>query len=408
MGRQHSEAEAITRGQWRIQARSDRCDYIHPAQNLKRQFAPAIRFVAESRPRQPPHARVDFVAKYPEDLHRSNKKPRTARDTRDGSVTAHEHSTNQLGHAEVVSGRWLVKAILIVLAAAGIALYLTICLLFYQGQWQFTFSPPKIMQLNAATVSANSRLAIDDVRFDTTEEGVQRLDGWWIPADTASSPAAPLSQLVVLFCPNGHTDLPDNVEAFKVLHSIGVNVFAFDYQGFGNSQAGHPSQQKAYTNGVVALNYLTGLRHIPADHVVVYGARLGAAVAAHVAQTSPNIAGLILEDPQPSLTQEVKREQHIHLLPMWLVFQDRFDVSGILPSLKMPKLILSTPAMRPYASGTAQVYSHAAAPKQQAAIVDTSNQPVYAQTQWRTTVGNFLHSLANRLSNRAVPAGTLK
>ena len=42
-------------------------------------------------------------------------------------------------------------------------------------------------------------------------------------------------------------------------------------------------------------------RHIPADHIVIYGARLGAAVAAHIAQNSPNIAGLILEDPQPSL-----------------------------------------------------------------------------------------------------------
>jgi hypothetical protein len=201
--------------------------------------------------------------------------------------------------------------------------------------------------------------------------------------------------------------LPGNVEVLQAIHALGVNVFAFDYQGFGNSQAGHPSQKKAYANGVAALNYLTGLRHIPVDHIVVYGARLGAAVAAHVAQNSPNIAGLILEDPQPSLAREIKREQHIHLLPMWLVFKDRFDISEILPSLKMTKLILTTPAMRPYASGATQVYSDTTSPKQQAAITESS-QPVYAQSEWHSAVGNFLNTLANRPSSPAVPARTLK
>ena len=316
-----------------------------------------------------------------------------------------EQMHQQLGHAEVVSGRWLVKAILAVLALAGVALYFTICLLFYQGQWQFTFFPPNTAQPSVATVAASSGLPITDVRFDTTEEGIERLDGWWIPSP--SSATAPLSDFVILFCPNGHTDLPDNVEALEAFHSLGVNVFAFDYQGFGNSQAGHPSQQKAYANGIAALNYLTGLRHIPADHIVLYGTRLGAAVAAHVAQNSSNIAALILEDPQPSLTQEVKREQHIHLLPMWLVFQDRFDVSANLPLLKMPKLILSTPAMSTYASGVSQVYKDASAPKQQAAITE-SNRPVYSQPEWRAAVGNFLNSVTNRLSDQARPVRTLK
>jgi uncharacterized protein len=323
-------------------------------------------------------------------------------------VTTQQNPTHQLGHAEVVSGSWLVKAILIVLAAAGVALYLTICLLFYQGQWQFTFFPPKTLQPDAATVASNSGLPITDIRFDTTEEGVERLDGWWIPADSASTPATSLSHFVVLFCPNGHTDLADNVDALEAFHALGVNVFAFDYQGFGNSQTGHPSQQKAYADGVAALNYLTGLRNIPPDNVVVYGARLGAAVATHVAQTSPKIAGLILEDPQPSLTHEVKHEQHIHLLPMWLVFQDRFDISSSLPSLKMRKLILSTPVMRPYASGAAKIYNGAVAPKQRATIAKPSSQPVYALPEWRTAVGNFLSSIADQPSNQAVSASALK
>jgi uncharacterized protein len=346
------------------------------------------------------------VARYSEELHHSNNKRGTVRNERDRDVTKNQDPTNQLDHAEVVSGRWLVKAILIVLAAAGVALYLTVCLLFYQGQWQFTFFPPKTSPPNAASVAASSGLPITDIRFDTTEEGVERLDGWWIPAESSSTGA--LSRFAVLFCPNGHTDLADNVDALEAFHAVGVNVFAFDYQGFGNSQAGHPSQQKAYANGVAALNYLAGLRHIPAHRVVVYGTRLGAAVAVHVAQNSPKIAGIILEDPQPSLTHEVKREQHIHLLPMWLVFQDRFDISGIVPSLKMPKLILSTPAMQQYLEGSAQVYNHAPAPRQNAALPGSSNESVYSRPEWRAAVGDFLSTLTSQPSVPTAAPRTLK
>jgi hypothetical protein len=321
-------------------------------------------------------------------------------------MPAQDDSPNQLEHAEIVSGRWLVKALLIGLAAAGGALYLTVCLLFHQGQWQFVFFPPKTPQPNVAAVAANSALPITDVRFDTSEEGVQRLDGWWIPSP--HSAGAPLSQFVILFCPNGHTNLPGNIDALKGIHALGLNVFAFDYQGFGKSQAVHPSQEKAYANGMAALKYLTGLRHIPINHIVLYGARLGAAVAAHVAQSSPNVAGLILEDPQPSLAAVVKHEQHIHLLPMWLVFQDRFDIFGIVPSLKMPKLVLSTPAMRLYA-GAGKVFDDAPQPKEKATITGASNQSLYTMSQWRTAVGEFLDSLANAEQHSpGIPIKTLR
>lgn len=337
------------------------------------------------------HARVDFVGKLP---------------GRNANVS--QHQTDQLEYAEVVSGRWLVKAILAMLAIGGGALYLTVCFLFYQGQWQFTFFPPKNSSPGIASIAAKSGLPITNVRFDTTEEGVEQLDGWWIPAVNpadvqSSSPANADTHRVVLFYPNGRTDLPDNVDAFMAFHALGVDVFAFDYRGFGASQAGHPSQRKAYADGLAAMNYLTGTRHIPPNHIVVYGARLGAAVAAHIALQSPKIAGIILEDPQPSLTEEVKREQHIHLLPLWLVLQDRFNISDTVPLLKMPKLIVVTGAMRDYAPGAAKLYNKALAPRQKIAIDNQPNQPVYLQPAWRNSVGDFLSTFAPQPANPGTP-----
>ena len=324
------------------------------------------------------------------------------------SILWREHAEQmhqQLGHAEVVSGRWLVKAILVVLALAGVALYFTICLLFYQGQWQFTFFPPNTAQPSVATVAASSGLPITDVRFDTTEEGIQRLDGWWIPSP--SSATAPLSDFVILFCPDGHTDLPDNVEALEAFHSLGVNVFAFDYQGFGNSQAGHPSQQKAYANGIAARNYVTGLRHIPADHIVLYGyspwrrrRRACCTTFAQHCRPHPRRSAAFTHPGGQTRTAHSPAAHVAGLSGSVRCFRD-------LPLLKMPKLILSTPAMSTYASGVSQVYKDASAPKQQAAITE-SNRPVYSQPEWRAAVGNFLNSVTNRLSDQARPVRTLK
>lgn len=303
--------------------------------------------------------------------------------------------------AEIVSGRWLVKALLAMLVAAGIALYCTVCLLFYQGQWQFVFFPPKLA-LHAAppstvSVAAKSGLPIANVQFDTTEEGVEQLDGWWVPASTSSASSnaqanPAMSKTVVLFCHDGRTALPENIDALRAFHALDVSVFAFDYRGFGASQPGHPSQQKAYADGIAALHYLTDTRHIDPGHIVIYGAELGAAVAAHVAQQTPHLAGVMLENPQSSFAQEVKREQHIHVLPLWLIFPDRFDISRVVPELKMPKLFIFTgndaDAMR--------LYANAAAPKRKVRTDGNTNLPLYAQPTWQEAVQSFLTSAATQ------------
>ena len=339
-----------------------------------------------------------------------------------------ENADSQMTTAATVSGRWLVKAVLVTVMAAGFALYCTVCLLFYQGQWQFVFSPPGLVaqrqtkspdmfagswarrsgptaaahtaMADATAIAASSGLPITDHRFAYTQEGVATLDGWWIPAavnrdnaQRSTSEAARISQTVVLFCHNGHTNLAGNIEALQAFHSLGVSVFAFDYRGFGSSQSGHPSQQKAYADGAAALRYLTGMRHIDPQRIVIYGAELGAAVAAQTAEQSPKIAGLILENPQPSLAKQVKRQEHIHVLPMWLIFPDRFDISRIMPTLKMPKLVIATPVLPEYTAGAAAVYKEAIAPKQMVHMDASGMTLLYTQPGWQQAVRRFLFSV---------------
>jgi pimeloyl-ACP methyl ester carboxylesterase len=325
---------------------------------------------------------------------------------------------SQLERAETVNGRWLVKAMLATLALAGLALYLTVCLLFYQGQWQFVFFPngprnsaagnnwlsgswarrtrlpatARPTPESAASMAASSGLPISDHKFDFTEEGVARLDGWWIPVQTNGTNAE--STWVVLFCPDGRSNLADNIGAFRAFHALGVSVFAFDYRGFGASQPEHPSQQKSYEDGAAAFRYLTATRHIDPARIVLYGAEVGAAVAVHVAKHSPQVAGIILENPQPSFAKQVKREQHIHLLPMWLIFSQRFAISRIMPSLNMPKLVIATAAKPEYPEGADAVYDEAIAPKRKIQVNASAAAPLYTQPEWRQAVEQFLNSLA--------------
>jgi pimeloyl-ACP methyl ester carboxylesterase len=136
------------------------------------------------------------------------------------------------------------------------------------------------------------------------------------------------------------------------------------------------------------------MRHVPPGRIVLYGAELGSAVAVSVARQSPGIAGVILENPQPSLARQVKREQHIHVLPMWLIFRDRFDITHMIASLKMPKLIVVTPTLPEYLPGAAAVDAEAVAPKQEVQIDTQSATPLYTNSRWRDAVGAFLHALA--------------
>lgn len=259
-----------------------------------------------------------------------------------------------------MSGRWLLGAFLATLVAAAICVYLAICGMFYVGQWQFVFQPPKPSM--AALPSTSQAMPLEDIRFDYTETGLAQLDGWWIPAGAGAQHA----NAVLLICHSGNTSLAQELPMLQNLHSLGVNVFAFDYRGFGNSVPIHPSEHSVYADGIAALRYLTDTRHIAANRVFVYGDGIGAAVAVHLAQSAPQLsgsaAGVILENAKTSLLPQMLSEPRLQYLPVRLLFHNRFDIQGTVQSLENPKLFLVTDAEK--SQPTMQLFQDAAPPKQ--------------------------------------------
>jgi pimeloyl-ACP methyl ester carboxylesterase len=231
-----------------------------------------------------------------------------------------------------VSGRWLLGAASVSVAAAALCGWLTLCLLFWQGSWQLLYHPTSTL----LRTPANAGIPFDPVAFAATESGQPRLTGWWVPA----APGARYSRYTVLYLHGQKGNLSDAIDALAALHSIGINVLAIDYRGYGQSQFVHPSEARWREDAEWALAYLTATRHIAPGSVLLEGRALGANLALELAAAHPELAGVVLDSPLESPVQAIFNDPRAALVPArWLV-GDRFDAVQPASSLRIPSLWL--------------------------------------------------------------------
>jgi uncharacterized protein len=234
---------------------------------------------------------------------------------------------------EVVSPIWLVKAIALTILAALFCGYLTFCLLFYQGQWQLVLHPIR----TTASPASIAGVPYELIRFGPDESAIPQLTGWWIPSD----PGGRYSNLTILFLPGGNGSLADSIPTLGSLHNLGINVFAFDYRGYGQSAATRPNQQNMIHDADSAWRYLTTSRNIPAPQIVPYGTGVGASLATRLAASNTAIPALILDAPRADLLDVAMRDPRASLIPVRLIFHERFPLAEPLSTLRTPKLLLS-------------------------------------------------------------------
>jgi hypothetical protein len=276
-------------------------------------------------------------------------------------------STAASGEPIAVSGRWLVGALGAVLLLALVCAYATLALLFYQGQWQLILHPAK-------SIAAMPRAKFDEIHFDTTETGVAQLDGWWIPAD----PGARWAGDTILYLHGGAGSLSDCVSDLDALHALGINVFAFDYRGYGKSAGPHPNEARMREDAFAAWRYLTDTRHVDPKAIVIYGAGVGASLAVDVAAGRAP-AALILDGPSEAAIKMIGSDARAKILPMWLLLTERFEPLGTLKTLSVPKLFLDRNGAKPR---TEELYRVAASPKEYFELKQES--------QYQETVARFL------------------
>lgn len=274
----------------------------------------------------------------------------------------------------LVSAAWLAKAFGIAILAAFVCAYLAVCLLFYQGQWQIVFHPSRTVSRTPAAIG----LPYDGIHFAYTETGQPQLTGWWLPAASGAGLSAGVagnrySSYTFLYFHGSTGSLSDTLDQLSRLHSVGINIFTFDYRGFGQSESTHPSEQRVYEDADAAFAYLTNTRHLDPKSIVLYGEGLGATIAAETAQRHPQAPALILENPAPPAMSLIAADARTSILPIRLLFKDRFELAPKLASLPTPKLLLisTSAAESTGASTTPPPFLQAASPKMTVTVANT-------------------------------------
>lgn len=108
------------------------------------------------------------------------------------------------------------------------------------------------------------------------------------------------AKLTLLFSHGNAEDLGMIIQYFReVSHILEVNIFAYEYTGYGMS-TGEPHEQAVYADIEAAFKYLRDIIGIPWTEVVLYGRSVGSGPSIHLA-TRTAVRAMVLQSPLLSI-----------------------------------------------------------------------------------------------------------
>eukprot|EP00438_Fugacium_kawagutii_P024953 Skav213210 [mRNA] locus=scaffold2826:590600:593264:- [translate_table: standard] len=91
------------------------------------------------------------------------------------------------------------------------------------------------------------------------------------------------AKFTLLFSHGNAEDLGMIIQYFReVSHILDVNIFAYDYTGYGMS-SGEPSEDALYADIEAAFKYLRDIVGIPWSNIILYGRSIGSGPSIHLA-----------------------------------------------------------------------------------------------------------------------------
>lgn len=201
--------------------------------------------------------------------------------------------------------------------------------------------------------------------FIETGEGA-RLHGWFFPLGKKGP--------VYLFCHGNAGNISHRLENVRLLLDRGLQVFIFDYRGYGRS-TGWPSEAGIYRDGLAAYDYLVQQAGIPPDDIIAFGRSLGAAVALEVA-LQREVRSLIMESAFTSTRDMAKTMPLFGLLAP--LFPAHYNNLGKISGIRVPKLLIHgrDDEIVPYTM-LERLFASASAPKYLYAIDGAGHNDTY-------------------------------
>jgi len=247
----------------------------------------------------------------------------------------------------------LVFWILVIIASV----YVVFMALIYIVQPKYVYYPERTLSADPSRIG----LQFESVYFETAD-GVG-LSGWFVPCKSARG--------AVLFCHGNAGNISHRLESIEIFHRLGLNIFIFDYRGYGQS-GGKPTEQGTYEDASAAWRYLTERRHVNPSEIIVFGRSLGGAVASWLAQRhSPGT--LILESTFTSLP-DIAASLYPYL-PVRLLLRFKYNTAEYLGRVNCPVLIVHSrdDEIMPFSHGR-RLFEMASEPKKFLEISGTHNE----------------------------------
>jgi hypothetical protein len=97
---------------------------------------------------------------------------------------------------------------------------------------------------------------------------------------------APGARYTILFSHGNAEDLGDIEPLLLRLQALGLDVIAYDYEGYGQSE-GRPSEARVYADIDAVYRYLTEQRGVPSERILAYGRSLGGGPSVDLASREP-------------------------------------------------------------------------------------------------------------------------
>jgi len=212
----------------------------------------------------------------------------------------------------------------------------------YPGQWDLNF---------------------EEVMFGSADKIA--LHAWFMPGGSPNR--------TLIYYHGNAGNIGDRLPKLKRLHQIGMNIFIFDYRGYGGSE-GQPSLEGVVEDSLAAYRYVLSRGDIDPNHIILYGESLGGALALQVAMQE-KISGLILESTFTSL-MDMKQASY-PFVPNRMV-PDMYRSIDLIRNVHEPILILHGTKDRtiPFRMGE-QLFQAAPPPKRFLPIEGADHSDIY-------------------------------
>jgi pimeloyl-ACP methyl ester carboxylesterase len=242
----------------------------------------------------------------------------------------------------------VLRGVIVAIAAT----YLLIVGALWYWQAAFIFQPSPIV----GATPGDSGVTFAKVALPI---GSGRLAGWWVPAENPQT-------ATLLYLHGNANNVGGNAQQVVQFHRAGLNVFIFDYRGYGESTGGPPRETLVYEDAERAWTYLVSERRLAPARIAIYGHSLGSAVAVDLASKHPEAGALVLEGVLTSIADVADEMVAGSLVPVRLILTERFDAISKIGSVRVPTLILEGDSDRPLTAR--RLYDSARDPKQLALI----------------------------------------